>query len=231
MNHNENYLEPEYTTTLEKHSLRTFGWLTLGLFITSAVAFLLSVSKLTYVLYDNPFIPVILIFSQLGVCITLGVRVKKMKPTTAKILFIVYSVLTGITFSAIGLLYTNATIALAFLMTTIYFGSLVIIGFTTKMNLLRFGPIIFASLFSLILVEVIMMLMGANTDTMLFSAIGLLIFTALTAYDAQKMKALYTKYEGDETMLRRLSIYSAFDLYLDFINIFLYILQFIGEKD
>ena len=99
------------------------------------------------------------------------------------------------------------------------------------MNLLRFGPILFGSLLALIITEVIMMFMRADTSTMLMSAIGLLIFTGLTAYDAQKMKALYASYEGDEEMLKKLSIYSAFELYLDFINIFLYILRFVGNRD
>ena len=83
----------------------------------------------------------------------------------------------------------------------------------------------------MIVCELLLMLFGANTNTMVFAALGLLLFTGITAYDAQKMKVLYTQYQGDEVMLKRLSIYSAFDLYLDFINIFLYVLQFLGDRN
>ena len=99
------------------------------------------------------------------------------------------------------------------------------------MNLLRFGPILMGGLLTLIIVEVVMTLLGMDITTRGFTAIGLLLFTGITAYDTQKMKALYHSYEGDESMLSKLSIYSAFDLYLDFINIFLYILRFVGNRD
>lgn len=231
MDHNENYFEPELATSLQKHSVRTFGWMAIGLLVTTVVALLVSTTNLIYYIYSIPAAPIILLVAQIGVVIALAGRIMKMSPVTAKILFIVYAMIVGITFSTLGFAYNLGTLGLAFLVTAVYFGSLVIIGMTTKMNLLRFGPILFGGLISLIICEIIMMFMGVGTDTMLFSAIGLLLFTGITAYDAQKMKALYAQYEGDETMLQRLSIYSAFDLYLDFINIFLYILRFLGNRD
>ena len=97
----------------------------------------------------------------------------------------------------------------AFGITAVYFGCLVMIGYTTKMNLLRFGPILMGGLLTLIIVEVVMTLLGMDITTRGFTAIGLLLFTGITAYDTQKMKALYHSYEGDESMLSKLSIYSA----------------------
>lgn len=231
MNNNENYFEPELSTDLQKHSVRTFGWMTIGLLVTTVVALVISTTDLIYTLFAIPYLPLILLVAQFGVVIALAGRIMKMSPASAKALFLVYAVIVGITFSTLGVVYDLGTLGLAFLVTAVYFGSLVVIGMTTKMNLLRLGPILFGSLLALIICEVIMMFMGVGTDTMLFSAIGLLIFTGITAYDAQKMKALYAQYEGDEVMLKRLSIYSAFDLYLDFINIFLYILRFLGNRD
>lgn len=231
MQRNENYFEPEYTTTLQRHAVRTFSWMALGLLVTTIVAFAVYSSNLIYVIYQYPFMPFVLLIAQIGVVVALGARIRKMSATGAKSLFLVYSALTGVTFSILGMVYLPATIALAFLVTTIYFGSLVVIGYTTKMNLLKFGPIIIGSLIALVITEVIMMFMNMSIDTMLISGIGLLIFTALTAYDAQKMKALYVQYQNDEVMLNNISIYSAFELYLDFINIFLYILRFLGKKN
>lgn len=231
MDQNENYLQSEYGTSLQRHAIRTFGWMTLGLLVTAIVAFFVSTTNLVLVIFANPFMPWILLIVQIGVVVSLVGRIMKISPTNAKLLFLLYSILTGVTFSVLGLSYGLGTLALAFLVTSVYFGSLVLIGMTTKMNLLRFGPIIMGGLIALIVTEVIMMFMGVGISSMAFAAVGLLLFTVITAYDAQKMKALYTQYEGDEIMLKRLSIYSAFDLYLDFINIFIYILRFLGNRD
>lgn len=219
-------------TTMQQHSLRTFGWMGVGLTITAVVAFVLGGSNFTLrLLYGFPMLPIILMIAQIGVAIAFGARLSKMHASTAKVLFIAYAVLMGVTFSTLAYVYDLGSIAIAFAITAVYFGSLVFIGMTTKINLMRFGPILMGGLITLIIAEVIMMFMGMDINTMLFSAIGLLLFTAITAYDAQKMKALYTRYENDEVMLSKLAIYSAFDLYLDFINIFLYILRFVGNKD
>lgn len=227
---NEQYFEPEYITTIQKHAVRTFAWMAVGVLITAITAFAVYASDMTLTLLSG-YMPLVLLVAQFGVVIALASRLMKMSATRAKILFLAYAILTGITFSILGMAYLPGTLALAFLITAVYFGSLVIIGYTTKMNLLRFGPILFGGLIALIITEVIMMFMGVSTNTMIFSAIGLMIFTALTAYDTQKMKALYAQYSGDEAMLSKLSIYSAFELYLDFINIFLYILRFLGNRD
>lgn len=231
MNNNENYFETEIGTSLQRHVTRTFGWMTIGLLVTAAVAFAVSMTDLVYVIFSFRFAPWILLIAQIGVVVALVGRISKISPTNAKILFLLYSMLTGLTFSVLGIAYGIGTLALAFLVTAVYFGSLVTIGMTTKMNLLRFGPILFGGLIALIITQVIMMFMGVDTNSMLFCGIGLALFTAITAYDAQKMKALYMQNSGDEMMLKRLSIYSAFDLYLDFINIFIYILRFLGNRD
>lgn len=229
-NPNEQFLDSSSIPGLKKYAVKTFAWMTLGLLVTTVVAFAIYSSNLVYYLFESGFIPLILLVAQLGVAIALAARLMKMSVAGTKFLFLIYSALTGITFSVLGLVYLPGTLAAAFLITTVYFGSLTVIGYTTKMNLLRFGPILFAGLLSLIIVEIIFMLMGADTSTMAFSVVGLLIFTGLTAYDVQRLKALYLSYEGDIEMQNRLSIYSAFQLYLDFINIFLYVLRFL-DKD
>lgn len=219
-------------TTMQQHSLHTFAWMGVGLAITAVVAFALGASDFTLrLLYSFPMLPMILIIAQIGVAISFAARLSKMRASTAKVLFFSYAILMGVTFSTLAYVYDLGSIAIAFAITAVYFGSLVFIGMTTKMNLLRFGPILMGGLITLIIAEVVMMLFGMDMNTMVFSALGLLLFTAITAYDAQKMKALYKSYENDEVMLSKLSIYSAFDLYLDFINIFLYILRFVGNKD
>ncbi len=229
-NPNEHILEPSSASGLKKYAVKTFAWMTLGLLVTTVVAFAVYSSNLVYYLYDSGFIPLILLFAQIGVTVALAARFMKMSVTGTKFLFLTYSILTGITFSILGLVYLPGTLAAAFLITTVYFGSLTIIGYTTKMNLLRFGPVLFAGLISLVIVETIFLFMGADISTMAFSVVGLLLFTGITAYDVQKLKVLYLSYENDIEMQNKLSIYSAFQLYLDFINIFLYVLRFL-DKD
>ncbi len=219
------------TETLRKYAIRTFSWMGLGLVVTFLVAYLVLTTNLIYLIYGNSIAPFVIIIAQLGVAVAFGARLSKMSVTSARVLFLVYAALLGLTFSSIGLQYNITTIIFAFLITAVYFASLIVIGFTTKMNLLRLGPIFIGGLVTLIIVELIMMLMGVSTDTMLFSALGLILFTGLTAFDAQKMSVLYYQNEGNTEALKTLSIYSAFELYLDFINIFLYILRFLKDND
>ena len=108
---NEDYFEPQYAaTSLQKHAVRTFGWMTLGLLVTTATAFAVYSTDLIYYIYTMRFAPLILIAAQFGVVIALGARLMKMSATSAKILFLAYSMLTGITFSTLALVYLPGTL-------------------------------------------------------------------------------------------------------------------------
>ena len=155
----------------------------------------------------------------------------KMKPITAIILYLTYAVLLGITFSSLMYVFVLGAIFQSFGLTALYFGCLAIIGYTTTIDLTKLGTILGVGLLIFVVAEIILMIMGVDITTKVFTAIGMLLFTGLTAYDVQKMKKLYLSNVHDEVALRKLSIYSAFDLYLDFINIFLYILRLVGSRD
>lgn len=217
-------------TTLKQHMLKTYTWMFLGVLITFATAFLVGNSSLVYYFYSTP-LPLVMLIAQIGVVVTLVTRLLKMKESTAKMLFIAYSVMTGFTFSSLGYAYLASDIALAFAMATIFFGCLVVIGSTTKMDLSKIGSMCIAGLLAFIIFQVLAMVFGWGYDVVLFSIIGLLLFTGITAWDVQKARKLYMANEGNQAMLNKLSIYSAFDLYLDFINIFIYILRILGSRD
>lgn len=217
-------------TTLKQHMLKTYTWMFLGVLITFATAFLVGNSSLVYYFYSTP-LPLVMLIAQIGVVVTLVTRLLKMKESTAKMLFIAYSVMTGFTFSSLGYAYLESDIALAFAMATIFFGCLVVIGSTTKMDLSKIGSMCIAGLLAFIIFQVLAMVFGWGYDVVLFSIIGLLLFTGITAWDVQKARKLYMANEGNQAMLNKLSIYSAFDLYLDFINIFIYILRILGSRD
>lgn len=218
-------------TTLKKHMLKTYTWMFLGVLITFATAFIIGNTSIVFYLFSIPYIQLILIVAQLGVVVSLVARLFKMKESTAKLLFIAYSVLTGVTFSTLGFAYLATDIALAFGMATIFFGCLVIIGSTTKADLSKIGSMCIAGLLAFIIFQVLAMIFSWNYNIVLYSIIGLLLFTGITAWDVQKAKKLYLANEGNQAMLNKLSIYSAFDLYLDFINIFIYILRILGNRD
>lgn len=218
-------------TTLKQHMLKTYTWMFLGVLVTFATAFLVSNTSLVYIIYSSRFMPMVLLFAQLGVVVSFSARLFKMKESSAKLLFFVYSMLTGVTFSVILAPYTSATIALAFAAAAVFFGCLVIIGATTKADLSKIGSVCIAGLFAFIIFQVLAMIFGWAMDTVMYCMIGLLLFTGITAWDVQKANKLYAANSNNQAMLNKLSIYSAFDLYLDFINIFLYILRLLGNRD
>ena len=166
MFHNKDELNFEtgyHVTTIQQHAIKTFAWMGLGLLITALVAFGMVTTNMTLRLYVSyPIAPMLLLFAQLGVAVAFAARLAKMKAATARILFVAYSILMGVTFSTLAFVYDLGSIGIAFGITAVYFGCLVMIGYTTKMNLLRFGPILMGGLLTLIIVEVVMTLLGLS---------------------------------------------------------------------
>ena len=215
--------------TFKKHMLKTYTWMFLGVVITFVSAFVIANVPAIMLFAYSGIMPLLFIVAQFGVVIALSARIMKMKETTAKILFIAYSVLTGITFSILGYAYAAVDIAAAFIAAVAFYGCLVVIGATTKADLSKIGTIAFAGLFGLILYQIFAMIFHFDANVTLISIIGLIIFCGITTWDVQKAKELYFRNEGNDALLANLSIYSAFELYLDFINIFLYILRILGN--
>lgn len=219
-------------SSFEKYTLKTFMIMALGLLITAVTAYGFLWSGLIFRLaftFGNMF-PMIMFVAQIGVVIAFSSKLFKSSITTVRTMFFAYSVLTGITFSTLAVFYTKTDITLAFTLSFLYFGALFVIGKTTHVDLSKYAPIMFIGLLILIIFNVIGFFINLNGFSLLLSSVGLILFTGITAYDVQKMKKLYYQYEGDEEMLPRLSMYSALNLYLDFINIFLYILRILGNQ-
>ena len=217
---------------MRRHIVKTLGWMALGLFVTAASAAFFYVSNIYSMLYltFGGMITILSVILQVGVVFALCSRLTERSVASTRTLFFVYALITGFTFSVFAYAYDVQSIAIAFGITAVYFGSLTVIWYTTKINLMKFGPLLYVSLLVLIVVQVILLFVHAGAETMMFTMIGLLIFTGLTAYDVQKMKVLYLECQ-DEEMRERLSVYSALELYLDFINMFLYILRIVGNRD
>ena len=174
--------------------------------------------------------------AELVMVFVLSARVQKLQPSTATALFFGYAVLNGINLSSIFLVYDYGTLILAFLVGAVYFGVMAVYGNVTDRDLTGWGPKLMGGLVALIvcaLMGSLLSMFGLNFGIadLLLCAVGLLIFMGLTAYDTQMLKYYYSYFGGDAAMLHKASIIGALNLYLDFINIFLYIVRMLGRRN
>ncbi len=207
---------------------KSFLWMCIGLLVTFVTGFGISMNErmLENIFGGSGFW--ILVILEFVLVIVLSARVMKMNPTTAKICFILYSFVSGLTFSSIFVVYELTSIMMIFLISAIIFGIMAFIGYTTKVDLSRVGFYLLMALFGVILVSIINIFLGNGTLEIIICIICLLLFIGITAYDVQKIRAL----ESTGLPEDNLAIYGALELYLDFINIFLQILElFAKNKD
>lgn len=204
---------------------KIFFWMFIGLAITFGIGYYVSLNgNMLYNVFSKYYI--FLVIAEIVVVIWLSARIRKMSPTTAKILFCLYSFLTGLTFSSIFVLYQITSIISIFGITAIIFLIFALIGYFTKIDLTKLGVYLFMGLLGVIICSIINMFVKSGTFDLTLTIIALIIFIAYIAYDIQIIKRnLYTFEEQDN-----LAIFGALQLYLDFINIFLRLLQLFGRN-
>ena len=179
-------------------------------------------------IFSSRVAPIVLLVLQVGVVLTLSGRIQKLSTGTASLLFYLYSVLTGVTLSVILLVYTASSIAQTFFITAAVFAAMSIYGYFTSNDLSRFGSIMFMALIGLIVCSLVNMFFKSSTMDWIISFAGVLIFIGLTAWDTQKIK--YMTAYADESMVGKIATIGALNLYLDFVNLFLYLLRFFGDS-
>lgn len=222
--------------SLGRYTAKTFLLMFLGLLVTFGVALFLSgtyygVYAVIYALYYVPYIHLILLVAELAVVIGMTACLHKISATTATVFFFLYSLLTGITFSVIFIAYQVSSLILIFGATALYFGGMAVFGYVTKIDLSRMRNVLLGGLVFLIVMNVLMMFIpGLEVADQVVCTVGVIIFLGYTAYDTQKIRSFYGAYQGDEDMLKKASIFSALQLYLDFVNMFLYLLRLLGKK-
>ena len=172
----------------------------------------------------------VLLIAQLGLVFFLSFRVQKLQPSTALGLFIGYSALSGATLAPLVFAYTQASVVTAFFTAAAMFGAMSVWGYTTKKDLSGFGSFLFMGLIGLIVASVINIFVGSNTMSFVISLIAVPLFAGLTAYDMQKIKEIYYHTQGDVAAQSRAAVMGALTLYLDFINLFIHLLQLMGER-
>lgn len=221
--------------SLGQYMSATFTWMFLGLLVTFGVAMATVFSGAFYFLYGTGLVFVLSIV-ELILVFVLSAKVYTLQPATATGLFFAYAALNGINLSVYLVVYDLASLLLAFLVGAVYFGIMAVYGNRTSRDLSGWGPMLFGALITLIVVTVVggllsmFGILGFGTLDLVVSAVGLLIFMAFTAYDTQKLKYYYSTFGGDEVMLHKSAVIGALDLYLDYINIFIYILRILGRS-
>lgn len=210
---------------IQKAMQQVYLWMTAGLMVTGAVA---------TTLYNSGFVAtlgplmIVLLIAQIGVVFYLSARINKMAPTTATILFLVYSAMTGITLTPIFYAYTLGSIGTTFFVTAGTFATMAVYGATTKRDLTGMGSMLMMALVGLMIATIVNIFLGNGLMSLVISALGVLIFTGLTAYDVQALTRMANNVSSEDDT-QRFAIIGALKLYLDFINLFLYLLRFLGS--
>ena len=208
---------------------RVYGWMFVGLLVTAAVALFVSQQPaLVQAIARTGFLFFGLIIAQLGLVWWISARQATLAPSTAASLFLLYAGLNGVIFSMILLAYTGESIATAFLTTAGMFGALALFGTVTKRSLAGVGQFAFMGLIGIVIASLIGIFWHNDALQFLISAVGVIVFTGLTAWDAQRLKAMALQVDGPQT--GSYAIGGALALYLDFVNLFLMILRLLGGR-
>lgn len=209
---------------------KVYSWMFIGLILSAITAFaVIKIPALTAFVFANMGIFIALIIAELILVIVLVAAIKKLSPKAAKAIFVLYSILNGLTISVILLVYTGASVIATFFVAAIMFGSMAIYGFFTDKDLSKWGPILFMGLIGVIIALVVNMFLRNPMMDLIISIIGVILFTALTAYDNQYLKRLSIQLK-DKKQISKMSIIGALKLYLDFINLFLFLLRLLGKR-
>jgi FtsH-binding integral membrane protein len=206
-----------------------YGWMAAGLGITAVTAWVVASSPvLIRAIVTNRLLFWALVIAQFGIVITLSARVQKLAPATAAMLFAAYSMITGVTLSFVLLAFTGESVASTFVVTAGMFGALALYGTTTRRDLTGIGSLAFMGLIGIVIASIVGIFWHNDALQFIISFIGVIVFTGLTAYDAQRLKAMALAMPGAGT--GSYQIVGALALYLDFINLFLFLLRFMGNR-
>jgi FtsH-binding integral membrane protein len=208
-----------------------FGWMSLGLVVTGAcAAYMASDPQRIVNLVHNRGLFYLLLGAEFGLVIFLSAWVARMEASTAKFAFLFYAALTGVTMSVVYLRYTSGSIASTFFLTAGVFGAMSAYGYVTKADLTTIGNMCFMGLLGIILASVVNFWLRSPAVEWATTYIGILVFTGLTAYDTQKIKAIYQPADDGTELETKEAILGALALYLDFINLFLKLLSATGKR-
>jgi len=234
-------IDNQYDSLIQKAEMsktfmsNVFSYMTLALAVSGIAAYLFASSEpLKAMLYTETGMSIfgwVVMFAPLGLVLLLGAKVQKFSFTTTLGVFALFSLLIGMSLSSIFLTYTMGSIAITFMVTAGTFGVMAILGYTTSTDLTQFGSILKMALIGIIIAMVVNWFMQSEMMDYVISGIGVLVFTGLTAYDTQKLKNIGSVLDAKSEEGKKASVMGALSLYLDFVNLFLFLLRFLGSRD
>ncbi len=212
---------------------KVYVWMTLALVITGVTAYGVANSPgVISAIYSNQAVMWGLIIAELALVIGISAAINKLSLTTATLLFVLYSAVNGVVLSSIFLIYTASSIASVFFITAGTFAVMAFIGYTTKTDLTSLGKILLMALIGLIIASLVNVFFVKSTGfDLIISYVGVLIFVGLTAYDSQKIKQMLLMAPDAGEGAQKLALLGALSLYLDFINLFIYLLRILGKRE
>jgi uncharacterized protein len=216
---------------LRDYMLRVYNYMASGLALTGIVAYIAAAggadSFIAHI-YRTPIMWLV-VLAPLGLVMLLSFGIQRMQASTAQMVFWIYSGLMGLSLSTIFLVYTGASIARVFFITAGTFAAMSLYGYTTRRDLSQFGSFLFMGLIGIIIASLVNMCLLSSALQFAISVIGVLVFTGLTAYDTQQIKEMYVAYDDGEIAGKK-AIMGALRLYLDFINLFMLLMQLLGTR-
>jgi FtsH-binding integral membrane protein len=218
----------EIDVGLRAYMQKVFGLMAGGTAVTGLVAYFGATSGIYMQIAQTPFIWV-LVFAPLAFAMFFGMKINSMRASTAQALFWVFSALMGLSLSYIFIRFTGASIARTFFIAASTFAGMALYGYTTKRDLTAIGSFLIMGVLGLFVAMVVNLFLASSALHWAISVIGVLVFTGLTAYDAQKIKEMYYAGDGAEVATKK-AVMGALNLYLDFINLFVFLLQFLGDR-
>ena len=236
-NYNQRVMSQEMTRSFVSN---VFLWMFAALGLTAAAAYLFGTSEnlINMLITVTPegyaktsILGWIVMLAPLAIVITMSARIHKMSVQNTVLLYVIYSILMGMSLSYIFLIYTTASIFKTFLIAAGMFDVMAVVGYTTKTDLTKFGSFLFMALIGIIIASLVNFFMHSARLDYIISIAGILIFTGLTAFDVQKIKQIGNAGINDGDLMAKITIHAALTLYLDFLNLFLYLLRFFGSRD
>ena len=211
---------------------KVYLWMTMALAITGFTAYGVATSPgILQTIYSNPAVMWGVIIAELILVVTVSGAINRLSLSVATLLFIVYSVLNGALLSSVFLVYTASSVATVFFITAGTFAAMALVGYTTKTDLSSMGKILLMALIGMIIATIVNLFVKSTGLELIISYIGVLVFVGLTAYDSQKIKQMLLQAPDASEGAQKVALLGALSLYLDFINLFLYLLRIFGRRD
>jgi uncharacterized protein len=214
---------------LRAHMLKVYNYMTSGVLLTGIVAMLFAQSDMAVTVLSSP-LRWLLMLAPLGFVMVMSFGFNKLSQGALQALFWSFAVVMGLSMASIFLVFTGTSIATTFFVTAASFAGLSLFGYTTKKDLTGWGSFLIMGVIGLILASIVNIFLGSGTLQLVISFLGVLIFAGLTAYDTQRIKSEYLHFRGHEA-LGKLAIMGALNLYLDFVNMFQFLLSFLGSRE